>query len=83
MPYTRNQKQVLGISDLTPYSMATGSTPLGKEQTSGETQFDSGFLKRLKELITQIIQEECSAGPSHLEPHLQHIITIKTIAFRA
>jgi hypothetical protein len=64
MPYTRNQKRVLGIFDLTTYSMATGSTSLGKEQTSGETQFDSGFLKRLKELITQIIQEERSAGPS-------------------
>jgi hypothetical protein len=55
MPYTHNQKRVLGIFDLTTYSMATGSTLLGKEQTSGKTQFDSRFLKKLKELITQII----------------------------
>ncbi|KAF8405656.1 hypothetical protein HHK36_007732 [Tetracentron sinense] len=36
----------------------------GKEQTSLETQFDSGFLKQLKELITQVIKEEYSAGSS-------------------
>jgi hypothetical protein len=64
MPYTRNQKRLLGISDLTAYSIATSSTPLGKEQTSGDTQFDIGFFKQLKELITQIIQEERSARPS-------------------
>jgi hypothetical protein len=61
MPYARNQKRVLGISDLIAYSMATGSD---KEQSLGETQFDSGFLKQLKELITRVIQEERSMGPS-------------------
>jgi len=32
MPYARNQKRVLGISDLIAYSMATGSD---KEQSLG------------------------------------------------
>jgi hypothetical protein len=45
MPYKCKQKQVFEISDLIAYLMATGSTPLGKEQTLEETQLDSGFLK--------------------------------------
>jgi methyl coenzyme M reductase subunit C-like uncharacterized protein (methanogenesis marker protein 7) len=52
---------VLRISDLTTYSMATSS---GKEQTSGKKQFDARFLKQLKELITQVIQEERRMGSS-------------------
>jgi hypothetical protein len=65
---------VLEISDLIAYSMATSSTPLGKKHTSGETQFDFGFLKKLKELIIQVIQEECSVGssPPHTPPAARH-----------
>jgi hypothetical protein len=55
---------VLGISDLVAYSMASNSNPTRKEDTLLELQFDYGFLKQLKELITQVIQDERSTGQS-------------------
>jgi hypothetical protein len=55
---------VLGISDLATYLMASGSKPAQKEEALLEKQFDSRFVQQLKELISQIIQEERSVGPS-------------------
>jgi len=74
MPYTRNQKRVLGISDLTTYSMGSTSNPTRTGDTPLESQFDSGFLKQLKELITQVIQEERSTGqsPPQTPPATRH-----------
>jgi hypothetical protein len=64
MPYTHHQKQELGISNLATYSMASNSKPTQKEETLLEKQFDSRFVQQLKELISQIILEEHSVGPS-------------------
>jgi len=65
---------VLGISDLTAYSMGSTSNTTRKEDTPLESQFDYGFLKQLNELITQVIQEERSTGlsPPQTPPATRH-----------
>jgi hypothetical protein len=44
--------------------MASDSKPAQKEETFSKKQFDSGFVQQLKKLISQIIQDERSVGPS-------------------